>query len=72
MRQRIGTSNLSKIFQDLRDQLKAKGYMSEIFNFVDATHLISKANLWKERDKVIKQKFEKLNNETLPFCKKNV
>ena len=35
------------------------------FNFVDATHLISKANLWKERDKIIKAKYEKLNNETL-------
>jgi IS5 family transposase len=66
IRQRIGTSKLSKIFQNLRDQLKAKGYISEFFNFVDATHLISKANLWKERDKIIKAKYEKLNNETLP------
>jgi transposase len=66
IRQRIGTSKLSKIFQDLRDQLKTGGYISEFFNFVDATHLISKANLWKERDKIIKAKYEKLNNETLP------
>jgi IS5 family transposase len=66
IRQRIGTSKLSKIFQDLRSQLKEKGYISEVFSFVDATHLISKANLWKERDKAIKEKYEKLNNETLP------
>jgi IS5 family transposase len=66
IRQRIGTSQLSKIFQNLRDQLKARGYITEFFNFVDATHLISKANLWKERDKIIKAKYEKLNNETLP------
>jgi len=66
IRQRIGTSLLSKIFQNLRDQLKAKGYISEFFNFVDTTHLISKANLWKERDKIIKAKYEKLNNESLP------
>lgn len=66
IRQRIGTSKLSKIFLNLRDQLKARGYLSEFFNFVDATHLISKANLWKERDKIIKAKYEKLNNETLP------
>lgn len=26
---------------------------------------ISKPNLWKERDKARKQKYEKLNNETL-------
>ena len=66
IRKKIGTKNLSKIFQNLRDQLKSKGYINEVFNFVDASHLISKANLWKERDKAIKARYEKLNNETLP------
>jgi len=66
IRQRIGTSKLSEIFQNLRDQIKSQGYMNEVFNFVDATHLISKANLWKERDKAIKAKYDKLNNEVLP------
>ena len=66
IRQRIGTSKLSEIFQNLRDQIKLQGYMNEVFNFVDATHLISKANLWKERDKAIKAKYDKLNNEVLP------
>ena len=37
-----------------------------MFSFVDATHLIAKANLWKERDKAIKEKYEKLNNKVLP------
>ncbi|WPX96103.1 transposase [Candidatus Bandiella euplotis] len=49
-----------------RDQLKSQGYMSEVFTFVDASHLISKANLWEERDEARKQKYEKLNNEVLP------
>lgn len=40
--------------------------MSEVFTFVDASHLISKANLWQERDEAIKKKYEKLNNEVLP------
>jgi len=66
LRQRIGTTKLSEIFQGLRNQLKSKGYINEVFNFVDASHLISKANLWKERDKSIKAKYEKLNNKTLP------
>ena len=66
IRKRIGTQRLAKIFNILRDQLKAQGYMSEVFTFVDASHLISKATLWKERDKAIKQKYEKLNNEILP------
>lgn len=65
-RKKIGTNMLSKIFADLRDQLRAQGLMNEVFHFVDATHLITKANLWKERDQAIKEKYEKLNNETLP------
>jgi transposase, IS5 family len=65
-RKRIGTSRLSKIFKLLRDQLKERGCMSEIFTFIDASHLVSKASLWEERDKAIKQKYDKLNNEVLP------
>jgi IS5 family transposase len=66
MRSKIGTERLSNIFSKLRDQLRFKGYMSEIFTFVDASHLISKAALWEERDEVRRKKYEKLNNETLP------
>jgi len=65
-RERLGTNLLSKIFSNLRDQLKAQGYMNEVFSFIDASSLISKANLWKERDKAIKKRYEKLNNEVLP------
>lgn len=66
IRQRIGTKLLSELFSNMRDQLKAVGYMNEVFSFVDATSLIAKANLWKERDEAIKQKYDKLNNEVLP------
>jgi len=66
IRIRIGTKKLSEIFSNLRDQLKTQGYINEVFSFVDASSLISKANLWKERDKAIKEKYEKLNNEVLP------
>lgn len=66
IRSRIGTKILSKIFSDLRDQLKKSGVMNEVFSFVDASHLIAKANLWQERDKAIKEKYDRLNNETLP------
>ena len=40
-RQRIGTKVLSKIFSDLRYQLKAQGFMNEVFSFIDASALIS-------------------------------
>ena len=64
-REKIGTQKLSQIFASLRNQLKSRGYVSEVFTFVDATHLISKATLWKERDKAIEAKLEKLNNQTV-------
>ena len=66
IRTKIGTNRLSKIFNILKEQLRAKGYMSEVFTFVDASHLISKASLWEERDRAIKEKYNKLNNEALP------
>ena len=40
--------------------------MSEVFTFVDASHLISKASLWEERDEAKRLKYEQLNNQTLP------
>jgi IS5 family transposase len=66
VRKKIGTNQLSQIFTDLRKQLKYQGVMSEVFSFVDAAHLIAKANLWDERDKAIAAKYEKLNNEIIP------
>jgi IS5 family transposase len=66
VRTKIGASKLSKIFGMFRDQLRSKGYMGEVFTFVDASHLISKASLWEERDEARKQKCENLNNEVLP------
>lgn len=64
IRSKIGASKLSKIFHILRDQLKAQGYVSEVFTFIDATHLISKATLWQERDKLIEKRLAKLSNHT--------
>ncbi len=66
LRKKIGTDKLAAMFDILRNQLKQQGYMSEVFTFVDASHLISKANLWQERDEARRQKFTKLTNEALP------
>lgn len=65
-RKKIGASLLSKLFEQLRGQLKSQGYMNEVFTFVDTSHLIAKASLWEERDKAIQQRYEKLNNDILP------
>lgn len=66
IRSRIGTNKLSRLFGNLREQLKSQGYMNEVFNFIDASQLIAKASLWQERDQAIKEKYKKLNNEVLP------
>lgn len=66
LRTKIGTEKLSKIFALFREQLRQQGYMSEVFTFVDASHLIAKASLWEERDEARKKKYEKLNNGVLP------
>jgi IS5 family transposase len=65
-RSSLGTKHLGEIFSNLRDQLRSQGYMNEVFSFVDASHLISKAALWEERDKAIKDNHDKLNNDLLP------
>jgi transposase, IS5 family len=66
VRKRIGTQKLSKLFQIMKNQLTEQGYLSEVFTFVDSAHLISKAQLWEERDKAIKANYDKLNNVVLP------
>ena len=71
VRKKIGTKRLAKIFNILRSQLKDQGYMNEVFTFIDASHLISKASLWEERDKAIKEKYDKLNNDVLPKVAKD-
>jgi IS5 family transposase len=65
-RTKIGTDLLATLFQGFRDQLKKQGYINEVFTFVDASHLIAKANLWEERDEAIRRGYERLNNEILP------
>ena len=65
-RSRLGSKRLSEVFTVLREQLKSRGVMNEVFTFVDASTLISKANLWEERDAAKQKKYERLNNETVP------
>ncbi len=65
VRTRIGCKRISSIFEEVRRQLKTKGYMNEVFTVVDATALISKFNLWEERDKSIKEGYDKLNNTNI-------
>ena len=62
----IGTKQINNLFNEVKQQLQEKNYCSEMFTFVDASALISKLNLWEERDKAIKAGYEQLNNQVLP------
>jgi IS5 family transposase len=62
----VKTKNMSRLFNEVKRQLQAQGHCSEVFTFIDASALISKLNLWEERDKAIAEGYEKLNNEVLP------
>jgi len=62
MRDRIGVNGLAGLFNRVRDSLKDAGLIREVFTFVDATQLISKANLWRERDLIIEAGEKKLTN----------
>ena len=65
LRKRIGTKALSKIFAKVRESLKNKGLILENFTFVDSSHLISKNNVWEEKDKAISKKYKEFNNKVL-------
>ena len=61
----LGQEKIQAIFDELKTQLSEKGYMAEVFTFVDATALISRLSMWEERDEAIKAGYDKLNNETI-------
>lgn len=65
-RNAIGTKQMGNLFHEVKRQMQTKNCCSEVFTFVDSTALISKLNLWEERDKAITAGYEKLNNEVLP------
>ena len=61
----IGTKQMGNIFYEVKRQMQAMNCGSDIFTFVDSTALISKLNMWEERDKAIAAGYEKLNNEVI-------
>ena len=65
-RNKIGCKQVSNIFAEVKHQLTAKGFMSEVFTFVDSSALTSKLAMWEERDKAIQAGYDKFNNEVLP------
>lgn len=64
LRTKIGTKRLADLFNRVNEQLKSQGLITAVFNFVDASQIISKISLWSDRDKAIEKGLEKFDNVT--------
>lgn len=64
-RKRLGAENLEIIFNKINGILKEKGLVGNLFHFIDASGIVTKNALWKERDKAIQRGEEKLNNQNV-------
>ncbi len=62
LRNRLGAENIADIFNRVNEILRSKGLFGDTFTFIDASAIITKTALWKERDEAIKRGEEKLNN----------
>jgi len=65
LRKRFGTKKLADLFNLVNKQLNDQGLFGNVFTFIDASSLITKAALWEERDAAIKDGYEKLNNKNV-------
>lgn len=61
-RARVKTKQLADIFNAINEELKKAGLFGNVFHFIDASTIITKSALWKERDRAIKDGHDKLNN----------
>lgn len=62
LRQRLGTKRIADLFQQINVILDQHGLFGKTFSFLDASAIITKNQLWQERDKAIREGAETLNN----------
>jgi len=62
LRTRIGTERIADLFNRVNAVLEQLGLFGNVFTFIDASSVVTKTALWKERDEAIKDGAEKLNN----------
>jgi IS5 family transposase len=65
LRKRIGTKRIATMFQEINTILEAHGLFGNVFTFIDASTIITKAALWEERDKALADGEKKLNNSNV-------
>jgi IS5 family transposase len=62
LRKRIGTKRIADLFKTINNVFESYGLFGNTFTFVDASSIITKTALWKERDEALADGEEKLNN----------
>ena len=62
LRKRIGAKRVKDIFNKVNAILKSYGLFGNVFTFIDASAIVSKTQLWEERDRAIANGAETLNN----------
>lgn len=65
LRTRMGARSIARLFNSINRELKKQGLFGNVFKFIDASSIVSKTALWKERDEAIKDGEEKLNNKVV-------
>lgn len=65
LRKRIGADRLARILIHINKELRKYGLFGNIFEVIDASAIVTKIALWKERDKAISEGEEKLNNKNV-------
>lgn len=62
LRKRVGTKRIVTLFENVNHTLESHGLFGKTFSFIDASTIITKNQLWKERDEAIAAGEERLNN----------
>lgn len=65
LRNRLGTENVAKVFNTVVVQMRERGLVSDVFHFIDSTAVITKTNLWQERDRATEEGLKKLDNSCI-------
>jgi transposase, IS5 family len=65
LRKRIGTKRIATMFKEINATLETHGLFGNVFTFIDASTIITKAALWEERDRALADGEKKLNNSNV-------